>query len=46
MAIYLGLVLNKQWKDGTAIKVDDHAKMIHLPNLSLVSHDDIWIDLP
>jgi hypothetical protein len=45
MAIYMGLVVNKQWKTGTAISVDDHVKMIVPGNLNLVTHDDIGIDL-
>ena len=45
MAIYMGLVVTKQWKAGTAISVDDHVKMIAPGNLSLVTHDDIGIEL-
>ncbi len=45
MAIYLGLVVTKQWKASTAISVDDHVKMIVPENLSLVSHEDIGIEL-
>jgi hypothetical protein len=45
MAIYMGLVVTKQWKTGTAISVDDQVKMIAPGNLSLVTHDDIAIEL-
>ena len=45
MAIYMGLVVNKQWKAGTAILVDDNVKMIVPGNMSLVTHEDIGIDL-
>jgi hypothetical protein len=46
MAIYLGLVISKQWKNGTEILVDKHTKMIHPETLGLVTHNDIEIDLP
>jgi hypothetical protein len=45
MAIYLGQVVTKQWKAGTAISVDDHVKMIVPGTMSLVTHDDIGIEL-
>jgi hypothetical protein len=45
MAIYLGLVVTKQWTAGTAISVDDHVNMIAPWNLSLVTHEDISIEL-
>jgi hypothetical protein len=45
MAIYLGQVVTKQWTAGTAISVDDHVKMIAPGNLSLVTHEDIGIEL-
>ena len=45
MAIYLGQVVTKQWTAGTAISVDDHVKMIVPGNLSLVTHEDIGIEL-
>ena len=45
MAIYLGQVVTKQWTVGTAISVDDHVKMIAPGNLSLVTHEDIGIEL-
>ena len=45
MAIYMGLVVTKQWKAGTAISVDDQVKMIAPGNLSLVTHQDIAIEL-
>jgi hypothetical protein len=45
MAIYFGLVVTKQWKAGTAISVDDQVKMIAPGNLTLVTHDDIGIEL-
>jgi hypothetical protein len=38
MAIYMGLVINKQWKDGIVLELDDNVKMIHPPNMSLVKH--------
>jgi hypothetical protein len=38
MAMYMGLVLNKKWKDGTVLELDDRVKMIHPPYLSLVKH--------
>jgi hypothetical protein len=41
----LGQVLIKQWKVGTAISVDDQVKMIVPENLSLVTHEDISIEL-
>jgi N-acyl-D-aspartate/D-glutamate deacylase len=46
MAIYMGLVVTKQWKAGTAISVDDHVKMIVPGDISLVTHEDIEIELP
>ena len=45
MAMYMGLVVSKKWKDGTVLEVDDHTKMIHPPNISLVKHEDIGIDI-
>jgi hypothetical protein len=36
MAIYFGLVITKQWKAGTAILVDDYAKMITRGDMGLV----------
>jgi hypothetical protein len=45
MAIYMGQVVTKQWKAGTAISVDDQVKMIAPGNLSLVTHQDIAVDL-
>jgi hypothetical protein len=45
MAIYLGQVVTKQWKAGTAISVDDQVKMIVPENLSLVTHEDLPIEL-
>lgn len=45
MAIYMGLVVTKQWKDDTIIQVDEHTKIIIPEYLSLVSHEDIGIDL-
>ena len=45
MAIYLGLVVTKNWKVGTAISVDDQVKMIVSENLSLVTHEEIGIEL-
>jgi hypothetical protein len=45
MAIYFGLVVTKQWTTGTAISVDDQVKMIAPESLSLVTHDDIGIEL-
>jgi len=44
MAIYMGLVITKQWKKGTAISVDDNVKMIAPDSVSLVSHMDIGIE--
>jgi hypothetical protein len=45
MAMYMGLVLNKQWKDGTVLELDDNSKMINPPNITLVKHGDIGIDI-
>jgi hypothetical protein len=45
MAIYMGQVVTKQWKAGTAISVDDQVKMIAPGNLSLVTHQDIAVEL-
>jgi hypothetical protein len=45
MAIYMGLVVTKQWRAGTAISVDDHVKMIVPETLSLVTHNDIRLEL-
>ena len=45
MAIYMGLVVTKQWKAGTAISVDDQVKMIAPDVLSLVTHQDIAVEL-
>jgi len=45
MAIYMGFVVTKQWKAGTSISVDDHVKMIAPGVLSLVTHDDIGMEL-
>ena len=45
MAIYLGLVVTKQWKTGTEISVDDQVKMIAPGNLNLVTHEDIAVEL-
>jgi hypothetical protein len=43
MAMYMGLVLSKQWKDNTVLELDDHSKMIHPANISLVKHEDVKI---
>ena len=45
MAIYLGMVVTKQWTAGTPISVDSHAKMIAQGNISLVTHQDIGLEL-
>jgi hypothetical protein len=45
MAMYMGLVINKQWQDGTVLELDDNAKMIHPANITLVKHGDIGIDI-
>ena len=45
MAIYMGLIITKYWKEGTAISVDDNVKMIASGHLSLVKHEDIGIEL-
>jgi hypothetical protein len=45
MAMYIGLVLNKQWKDGTELELDDNSKMINPPHITLVKHGDIGIDI-
>jgi hypothetical protein len=45
MAIYFGFVVTKQWKTDTAITVDEDVKMIVPGNLSLVSHEEIGIEL-
>ena len=45
MAIYLGQVVTKQWKAGAAISIDDHVKMIVPETISLVTHEDIGIEL-
>jgi hypothetical protein len=42
MAMYMGLVVCKQWKDGTVLELDDRAKMIQTPNISLLKHEDLW----
>ncbi len=46
MAIYFGQVVTKQWKVGTAISVGEHVKMIVPETMSLVTHEDIGIELP
>jgi hypothetical protein len=43
--MYMGLVINKQWKDGTVLELDDNAKMIHPANITLVKHEDIGIEI-
>ena len=43
MAMYMGLVINKQWKDGTVLVLDDQTEMIHPANRSLVKHEDVKI---
>ena len=45
MAMYMSLVINIKWKDGTVLELDDQAKMIHLPNISLVNHEDLGIEI-
>jgi hypothetical protein len=45
MAMYMSLVINKKWKDGTVLELDDQAKMIHLPNISLVKHEELGIEI-
>jgi hypothetical protein len=45
MAMYMSLVINKKWKDGTVLELDYQAKMIHLPNISLVKHEDLGIEI-
>jgi hypothetical protein len=45
MAMYMGLVINKQWKDGTVLELDDNSKMIHPANISLVRHEDLGIEI-
>jgi hypothetical protein len=45
MAKYMGLLINKQWKDGTVLELDDKSKMINPPNITLVKHEDIGIDI-
>ena len=45
MAIYLGLVLTKQWKAGTPILVDEEVKMTALESWSPVTHDDFGTQL-
>lgn len=46
MAIYMGLVVTKQWEDGNAIYVDDHTKMANSADISLVTDKEILIELP
>ena len=43
--MYMGLVINKKWKDGTVLELDDNAKMIHPASITLVKHGDIGIDI-
>jgi hypothetical protein len=45
MAIYMGLVVTKNWKAGTAISVDNQVNMIVPETLSLVTHNDIRLEL-
>jgi hypothetical protein len=41
MAIYLSMLITKQWRAGTIIELDDHKKMMIPEGTSIIAHEDL-----